>query len=138
MRQFTICMRKYGYSCFRKYNESLLGMPACRPETDTEQSPGYSSITPVPGWRYASRGLFCKGVTFVLPTIDVEATARRIDSRRIENNLSVRDLQSVFGFSSPQAVYGWIRAKSVPSVDNLIVLASVLHMTLDDLIITTD
>ena len=62
----------------------------------------------------------------MLPTIDVEATARRIDSRRIENNLSVRDLQSGFGFSSPQAVYGWIRAKSVPSVDNLIVLARVL------------
>ena len=74
----------------------------------------------------------------MLPTIDVEATARRIDSRRIENNLSVRDLQNVFGFSSPQAVYGWIRARSVPSVDNLVVLASVLHTTLDDLIVTTN
>lgn len=74
----------------------------------------------------------------MLPIIDVEATAQRIDSRRIENHLTVRDLQNVFGFSSPQAVYGWIRAKSVPSVDNLVVLASVLHTTLDDLIITTD
>ena len=74
----------------------------------------------------------------MLPTIDVEATARRIDSRRIENHLSVRDLQNVFGFSSPQAVYGWIRAKTVPSVDNLVVLANVLHTTLDDLIITTN
>ncbi len=74
----------------------------------------------------------------MLPIIDVEATAQRIDSRRIENHLTVRDLQNVFGFSSPQAVYGWIRAKSVPSVDNLVVLASVLHTTLDDLIITTN
>ncbi len=74
----------------------------------------------------------------MLPIIDVEATAQRIDSRRIENHLTVRDLQNVFGFSSPQAVYGWIRARSVPSVDNLVVLASVLHTTLDDLIITTD
>ena len=73
----------------------------------------------------------------MLPIIDVEATAQRIDSRRIENHLTVRDLQNVFGFSSPQAVYGWIRAKSAPSVDNLVVLASVLHTTLDDLIITT-
>ena len=48
----------------------------------------------------------------------------------------MRDLQAVFGFSSPQAVYGWIRARSVPSVDNLVVLASVLHTTIDDLIIT--
>ena len=74
----------------------------------------------------------------MLPIIDVEATAQRIDSRRIENHLTVRDLQNVFGFSSPQAVYGLIRAKSVPSVDNLVVLASVLHTTLDDLIITTN
>ncbi len=72
----------------------------------------------------------------MLPAIDAEATARRIDARRIENNLSVRDLQLVFGFSSPQAVYGWIRAKSVPSVDNLVVLAHVLNTTIDDLIIT--
>ena len=72
----------------------------------------------------------------MLPSIDVEATAQRIDARRIENNFSVRDLQNVFGFSSPQAVYGWIRARSVPSIDNLVVLASVLHTTIDDLIVT--
>ena len=72
----------------------------------------------------------------MLPVIDTEATARRIDRLRIENHLSVRDLQTVFGFSSPQAVYGWIRARSVPSVDNLVVLAAVLHTTIDDLIIT--
>ena len=72
----------------------------------------------------------------MLPVIDTEATARRIDALRIENHLTVRDLQAVFGFSSPQAVYGWIRARSVPSVDNLVVLASVLHTTIDDLIIT--
>ena len=72
----------------------------------------------------------------MLPVIDTEATARRIDTLRIENHLTVRDLQAVFGFSSPQAVYGWIRARSVPSVDNLVVLAAVLHTTIDDLIIT--
>lgn len=72
----------------------------------------------------------------MLPSIDVEATAQRIDACRIENNFSVRDLQNVFGFSSPQAVYGWIRARSVPSIDNLVVLASVLHTTIDDLIVT--
>ena len=72
----------------------------------------------------------------MLPVIDAEATARRIDTLRIENHLTVRDLQDIFGFSSPQAVYGWIRARSIPSVDNLVVLASILHTTIDDLIIT--
>ena len=45
----------------------------------------------------------------MLPIIDVEATAQRIDSRRIENHLTVRDLQNVFGFSTPQAIYKWQR-----------------------------
>ena len=82
-------------------------------------------------------GDFCvKGVKFMFPVIDLEATARQIDTLRLERNLTVRDLQNVFGFSSPQAVYGWIRAKSVPSIDNLVVLANVLNTTIDDLIIT--
>ena len=93
-------------------------------------------FTPVPGWRHASRGFLRERSENHASTIDAEATERRIDTRRIENNLTVRDLQNVFGFSSPQAVYGWIRAKSVPSIDNLVVLASILNTTMDDLIIT--
>ena len=137
MRQLVICMCKYCYFCFRNFCEGLFGMPTCRPEVDAEQFFSFQVITPVPGWWYASRGFFClKGVIILLPAIDLEATARRIDELRMQNHLTVRDLQDVFGFSSPQAVYGWIRAKSVPSVDNLVVLASILHTTLDDLIIT--
>ena len=72
----------------------------------------------------------------MLPTIDIEATAAQIDSLRLENGLSVRDIQNIFGFSTPQAIYGWIRAKSIPSIDNLVILANILHTTLDNLIVT--
>ena len=78
----------------------------------------------------------CKGVIHMLPVIDTEATALRIDQLRLENNLSVRDIQKAFGFSSPQAVYGWLRAKSIPSIDNLVGLASLLHTSIDNLIVT--
>ena len=36
MQQLTMCMCNYCYYNFRKSNESLFGMPTCRPETDTE------------------------------------------------------------------------------------------------------
>ena len=36
MRQSAICMRIYCYFGFRKYHEGSFGMPACKPETDTE------------------------------------------------------------------------------------------------------
>ena len=71
-----------------------------------------------------------------IPVINMTATGNNIMRLRINAGMTVKDLQNVFGFSSPQAVYGWIRAKSVPSIDNLVVLASILNTTMDDLIIT--
>lgn len=50
--------------------------------------------------------------------------------------LSVHDLQSVFGFNSPQAIYKWQNGVALPTLDNLIVLAAVLGVRLDDIVIT--
>lgn len=54
--------------------------------------------------------------------IDMAATGRNIVALRKERGLSVRDLQRVFGFSEPQAIYKWQRGQSLPSTDNLLVL----------------
>lgn len=70
-----------------------------------------------------------------LPYIDVIATGININDLRMSAGLSVKDIQSVFGFSTPQAVYKWIRGDSIPSVDNLVVLAKVLGVTINDIII---
>ena len=70
-----------------------------------------------------------------LPYIDVIATGININDLRMSAGLSVKDIQSVFGFSTPQAVYKWIRGDSIPSVDNLVVLAKVLSVTINDIII---
>lgn len=70
-----------------------------------------------------------------LPYIDVTATGININDLRMSAGLSVKDIQSVFGFSTPQAVYKWIRGDSIPSVDNLVVLAKVLGVTINDIII---
>lgn len=70
-----------------------------------------------------------------LPYIDVIETGININDLRMSAGLSVKDIQSVFGFSTPQAVYKWIRGDSIPSVDNLVVLAKVLGVTINDIII---
>lgn len=70
-----------------------------------------------------------------LPYIDVIATGININDLRMSAGLSVKDIQNVFGFSTPQAVYKWIRGDSIPSVDNLVVLAKVLGVTINDIII---
>ncbi len=70
-----------------------------------------------------------------IPYIDAAATGRNIDRLRIEAGLSVRDIQETFGFTTPQAVYKWIHGTALPSIDNLVILAAILDVTLDDIIV---
>ena len=46
---------------------------------------------------------------FMMPTIDMVATGKNIERLRKVAGLSVRDLQDVFGFATPQAIYSWQR-----------------------------
>ena len=42
-----------------------------------------------------------------IPVIDMTATGINITRMRINAGLTVKDLQDVFGFSTPQAIYKW-------------------------------
>jgi transcriptional regulator with XRE-family HTH domain len=70
-----------------------------------------------------------------IPFIDTVATGRNIDRLRIAAGMSVRDMQSVFGFATPQAIYKWIHGTSLPTIDNLVILAAMLGVTLDEIVI---
>lgn len=72
------------------------------------------------------------------PTIDLMRTGANIVRLRKAAGLTVHDLQMVFGFNSPQAVYKWQNGAALPTVDNLIVLAALLHVRIDDILITDD
>ena len=70
-----------------------------------------------------------------LPAIDLKKTGQNITRMRKEVGLSVRELQVMFGFTSPQAIYNWQNGISLPSVDNFIVLAAILGVTIDEIIV---
>lgn len=72
-----------------------------------------------------------------LPTIDMARTGANIVNLRKAAGLTVHDLQIVFGFNSPQAIYKWQTGAALPTVDNLIVLATILHVRIDDILVTT-
>ena len=72
---------------------------------------------------------------FEFPTIDLEATGRNITRLRIDAGLSVKDLQDVFGFATPQAIYKWQRGITLPSVDNLVLLATIFGVTIDEILV---
>ena len=42
-----------------------------------------------------------------MPTINMVKTGENILKLRIKHGLSVKDLQDIFGFATPQAIYKW-------------------------------
>lgn len=69
------------------------------------------------------------------PTIDLAMTGANIVNLRKAAGLTVRDLQIAFGFNSPQAIYKWKNGTALPTVDNLIGLAAMLHVRIDDILV---
>lgn len=70
-----------------------------------------------------------------IPTIDMVKTGKNITDLRIKCGLSVKDIQNIFGFITPQAIYKWQYGTSLPTVDNLVVLSSVFNVTIDDILV---
>ena len=51
-----------------------------------------------------------------MPAIDMMATGRNIANLRKAAGLTVRDLQDIFGFATPQAIYKWQHGTAMPTV----------------------
>lgn len=73
-----------------------------------------------------------------VPTIDMVKTGQHIMELRVQAGLSVRQLQDIFGFSTPQALYKWQHGTALPTIDNLVVLAAVLGVKVDDILVMND
>ena len=71
----------------------------------------------------------------VFPVIDLAATGDNIRRLRIERGLTVKDVQSYFGFEEPRAIYKWQSGQALPSVDNLYALGSLLDVPMDQILV---
>ena len=70
-----------------------------------------------------------------IPTIDMVRTGQNINRLRKLAGVSVKDLQDVFGFATPQAIYKWQHGTALPTIDNLVILAAVLGVKIDDILV---
>ena len=73
----------------------------------------------------------------VFPVIDLVATGNNIRRLRLERSLTIRDLQSYFGFEEPRAIYKWQKGESLPTVDNLYALGNLFGVPMDQILIPT-
>ena len=72
---------------------------------------------------------------FNMPIIDMVATGKNIARLRENAGLTVKDLADIFGFATPQAVYKWQHGAAMPTIDNLVVLAAVFGVPMDDIVV---
>ena len=68
-------------------------------------------------------------------SIQQQATGNRIRELLLENGYSVKDIQEVMGFENPQAVYKWISGRSLPNLDNFLILSRILHTSIEDILV---
>ena len=67
----------------------------------------------------------------MIPIIDMTATGSNITRMRKDAGMTVKDLQDIFGFSTPQAIYKWQRGAAMPTI----VLASVFSVPMDEIVV---
>ena len=69
-----------------------------------------------------------------IPVVDLNKTGQNICVLRKRSGVSVRELQELLGFATPQAIYKWQYGISLPTVDNLVALASILDVSVEEIL----
>ena len=70
-----------------------------------------------------------------IPVINMTATGQNIIRIRKKAGVSVRMIQDALGFSTPQAIYKWQNGTAMPTIDNLVALAAILNVTINEIIV---
>lgn len=68
-------------------------------------------------------------------SIRTQETGQKIKRLLLEQGYTVRDIQAACGFENPQAIYKWISGKSLPSLDNFVILSKILHTSIEDILV---
>ena len=66
------------------------------------------------------------------PTINLAATGANIRALIKNKGLNV---QIRCGFNTPQAIFKWMRGDAMPTIDNMVILAKMLGVTIDEILI---
>ena len=75
--------------------------------------------------------------TYLKPVLDLAATGAKIKTVMKDKGITARELQIIMDFPYVQTIYNWFAGKNMPTIDNLVVLAKILAVTMDDLVVTS-
>ncbi len=70
----------------------------------------------------------------LVPVVDMKLTGQNIASLRMQRGISVREMQQLLGFTTPQSIYKWQRGETLPTIENLAALACILDVAMDEIL----
>ena len=76
-----------------------------------------------------------KNETFIYPQIDLKKTGEWLRTLCAYKGYSVKDIQDHLHISSNQAIYEWFNGHTLPSVNNLLALSSLLGVSMNNLLV---
>ena len=72
-----------------------------------------------------------------MPTIDLTATGVKIGVLMKKKGFSAADVADRMGFSFRNAVYKWLKGETLPTLDNILILADLLDVTVEEILVVT-
>ena len=69
-----------------------------------------------------------------IPVVNLKQTGQNICFLREQSGISVKELQLLLGFATPQAIYKWQHGDSLPTVDNLVALSAIFSVPIDSIL----
>lgn len=66
--------------------------------------------------------------------INMEKTGILLKKKITEQGYTVKDIQKYLQLSCPQPVYRWLKGKTLPSLDHMLMLSHVLKVHMEDLL----
>ena len=70
--------------------------------------------------------------------IDTVKTGKNIERLMAERGLTARDIQQRVGFAECRPTCFWLAGKNLPSIDNLLMPAEMMHVSTYDMLVRRD
>lgn len=70
--------------------------------------------------------------------IDTVKTGKNIERLMAERGLTARDIRQRPGFAERRPVCFWLAGKNLPTTDNLLMPAEMMHVSTDDMLVRKD
>lgn len=67
--------------------------------------------------------------------VNMKATGAKIKEIMKAQNKKVADIQDACGFNTPQAIFKWFRGDSMPTIDNMVIIADMFGITINDIVV---